>query len=200
MAPLLVGHAWTGAEYWVQVYRTSPGGGSGLAFHFDKDEHALASRGEMRFPLFSTVTYLAENEPGAPWLAPTVVMAQTLQEGVMTPESPERSLVAHPEHNHVLVFPGNLSHGVLDSNNKGTTRQTLLVNWWVGERPEVGITPRIDPLPPPQPAPSPRVLLLASFPLPALPLQQARRDLHVMKKFEEGGPRPLPMSFNKQTL
>jgi hypothetical protein len=90
----------------------------------------------MRFPLFSTVTYLAENEPGAPWLAPTVVMAQTLQEGVMTPESPERSLVAHPEHNHVLVFPGNLSHGVLDSNNKGTTRQTLLVNWWVGERPE----------------------------------------------------------------
>ena len=156
MEPLLRGHAWTGAEYWVQVYRTYPGGGAGLAFHFDKDEHALASRGEMRFPLFSTVTYLAENEPGAPWLAPTVVMAQTLQGGVMTPESPERSLVAHPEHNHVLVFPGNLSHGVLDGNNKGTTRQTLLVNWWVGERPEVGVGPRVHPpLPPSRPVTPP---------------------------------------------
>jgi hypothetical protein len=200
MAPLLAGHAWAGAEYWVQVYRTSPGGGSGLAFHFDKDEHALAARGEMRFPLFSTVTYLAENKPGAPWLAPTVVMAQTLQEGVMTPESPERSLVAHPEHNHVLVFPGNLSHGVLDSNNKGTTRQTLLVNWWVGERPEVGIDPRIDPLPHPPLTPPP---LRECCPKPRFPpslAPAARRDLHVMKKIEEGGPRPLPMSSNKQTL
>jgi len=178
MAPLLEGHAWTGAEYWTQVYRTSPGGGAGLAFHFDKDEHALTSRGEMRFPLFSTVTYLAEHEEGEPWLAPTVVMAQTLENGEMVPKSPERSLVVHPKHDHVLVFPGNLSHGVLDSNNSSTTRQTLLVNWWVGKRPEVRGSPLgILLLPargPSRPTPPRFAAAVAPYPPPPAPQLSVR--------------------------
>ncbi len=33
-------------------------GGRGLAFHFDKDEHAMKERQEMVTPIFSSVLYL----------------------------------------------------------------------------------------------------------------------------------------------
>lgn len=115
-----------------QVYEP----GNGLGFHFDKDERALEERGEMVFPLFSSVVYLTEAQEGRAPLAPTVVMDQALVGGEMSPQRNAGTVLVHPKRDRALLFDGTLAHGVLESVNTTDVRKTLLVNWWK-RRPEV---------------------------------------------------------------
>jgi len=135
---------WSGAEWWAQTYETP---GDGLAFHFDKDEAAMAERGEMRTPLVSCVVYLAEEGEGKPRLGATMVLDQAYdhEAEAAVPETSARCVLVWPSLGNVLVFDGNLAHGVTDSANLEDTRRTLLVNWWA-ERPENVPRPASDVL------------------------------------------------------
>jgi hypothetical protein len=130
---------WAGAEYWAQVYT----GGRGLEFHFDKDEHAMKTRGEMRTPILSSVLYCtgtcsacaAADGGEKSWRdvlqSPTIVTDQHFDEekGVTVPSSPTSSTMVFPKENRYCVFGGSYGHGVLDSGNEDE-RITFLVNWW----------------------------------------------------------------------
>jgi len=127
---------WAGAEYWAQVYT----GGRGLEFHFDKDEHAMKTRGEMRTPILSSVLYCTGTGSTAcgkskSWRdalqSPTIVTDQHFdaEKGVPVPASPTSSTMVFPKENRYCVFGGNCGHGVLDSGNEDE-RITFLVNWW----------------------------------------------------------------------
>ena len=65
-----------------QVYEA----GRGLAFHFDKDEHAMATRQQMLQPAASSVLYLSGSvlEPpmGAVWAPSSVPSAGCRRAGV----------------------------------------------------------------------------------------------------------------------
>ncbi|KAH7619643.1 hypothetical protein Ndes2526B_g06625 [Nannochloris sp. 'desiccata'] len=130
---------WAGAEYWVQMYDA----GRGLAFHFDKDEHAMKEEGRMVNPIFSSVLYLTGggdcgNSPPPPpsssdarVQAPTVVNDQFYNQETHStvPEDPTRSTFIFPRKNSYCLFDGRLGHGVLDTGCK-KERITLLINWW----------------------------------------------------------------------
>lgn len=120
-------HDWAGAEYWVQVYE----GGRGLAFHFDKDEHAMKEEGRMVTPVLSSVLYLTGGGPGESLQAPTVVTDQRFDydEGCAVPDDPTSSTLVFPRANSYCLFDGCLGHGVLDCGRK-EQRATVLVNWW----------------------------------------------------------------------
>ncbi len=122
-------HDWAGAEWWCQVYNTP---GKGLSFHWDKDEHVMASDGAMVHPALSSVLYLnSAAECASPALGATMVMAQRFDAaaGCGMPEPSRHDVLAWPSHNALLVFDGALAHGVLDSASRAV-RRTLLVNWW----------------------------------------------------------------------
>lgn len=118
---------WEGAEYWVQVYE----GGRGLAFHFDKDEHAMESSGVMVNPILSSVLFLTSAENNQPPQAPLVLTDQVFdcELGSPTPTDPTTSTLIFPVENSYCIFDGRLGHGVLDSAVT-SRRVTLLVNWW----------------------------------------------------------------------
>lgn len=117
---------WSGAEYWVQVYEK----GRGLAFHVDKDEHAMKEHGAVVNPCLSSVLYLT-GSPHDPLQAPTVVTDQKYDqdEGCMAPPNPTQSTLVFPATNAYCVFDGRLGHGVLDCGHD-RRRATFLVNWW----------------------------------------------------------------------
>lgn len=117
-----------GAEFWSQVYKV----GEGLAYHFDKDEHALKEEGRMIHPICSSILYLNENsEPSDYKLGATVIMDQRydadLEECV--PDIARRSAIVFPAFNNYCIFDGRLAHGVLDSRSN-KIRKTFLINWW----------------------------------------------------------------------
>lgn len=134
----------TGAEYWVQVYRN----GRGLAFHVDKDEHAMKTRGEMINPVYSSVLYLTGGQ-GKKLQSPTVITDEHYDEETrrMVPvKFPTESCLVFPKANRYVVFDGRAGHGVLDVANDDydnddegdhmeDVRVTFLVNWWK-QRPE----------------------------------------------------------------
>lgn len=106
--------------------------GSGLAFHWDKDEAQLVETGVMRHPLLSSVLYLNDAEEcGPPRLGVTMVTDQTFdaETGEGTPDPCRRTVLAWPTSGALLVFDGALAHGVLDSRSS-VVRRTILVNWW----------------------------------------------------------------------
>jgi len=119
-------HDWSGAEYWVQVYH----GGRGLAFHMDKDEHAMKEQGAIINPCLSSVLYLTGDEDG-PVQSATVVTNQRFdhETGRMAPSDPTTSTLVFPRANTYCVFDGRLGHGVLDCGHDGR-RVTFLINWW----------------------------------------------------------------------
>ena len=122
-----------GAEYWVQVYRN----GRGLAFHVDKDEHAMKTRGEMINPIYSSVLYLTGggndgnggnsgnggngcnngNGQSKQLQSPTVITDERYDHETarMVPvDFPTESCLVFPKANRYLVFDGRAGHGVLD--------------------------------------------------------------------------------------
>ena len=137
LARLLPAGSWSGAEWWCQVYN-SPG--RGLPFHWDKDEAGLTRDGvtSMRHPLLSCVLYLnTADECSREPLGATAVLEQRWcnATAAAVPPTCRESLFVLPRHNRLLVFDGDLSHGVLDADAGGATRRTLLVNWWAGDPP-----------------------------------------------------------------
>lgn len=120
---------WDGAEYWVQVYE----GGRGLAFHFDKDEHAMKQSGVMVNPILSSVLFLtsSSSESSQAPQAPLVLTDQVFDSEIGAPEpaDPMTSTLVFPVENSYCIFDGRLGHGVLDSGLT-SRRVTLLVNWW----------------------------------------------------------------------
>ncbi len=120
------GRVWIGAEYWAQVYK----GGRGLAFHVDKDEHAMKHRREMINPLYSSVLYLTGEEV---LQSPTVITDEHYDEKLqrMVPlDFPTESALVFPKDNRYCLFDGRCGHGVLDVNRDDDVRITFLVNWW----------------------------------------------------------------------
>ena len=145
-------HDWAGAEYWVQVYE----GGRGLAFHFDKDEHAMKEEGRMVTPILSSVLYLTGHDgeinsdsdsdnPAEALQAPTVVTDQRYdyEEGCAVPDNPTSSTLVFPGSNSYCLFDGSLGHGVLDCGRQ-EERATLLVNWWKRKPENVNRVPFLE--------------------------------------------------------
>ena len=132
-----------GAEWWVQV-RT---GGESIGFHYDKDEALASTKGVMKHPAISTVTYLSDIG------APTMILNQTTPDGNREiPDIPEEAYLVYPKSNNHLLFNGNLQHGVISSAASRTSstsikkRVTLLINWWCekpGEPNAIFLTPKI---------------------------------------------------------
>jgi uncharacterized membrane protein YgcG len=125
-ASLEPGQVLQGAEYWTQVYRN----GRGLAFHVDKDEHAMKTRGEMINPVHSSVLYLTGGRDGEVLCrgdklrvhaiqSPTVITDEhyDVHKKRMVPEGfPTESCLVFPKANRYCVFDGRAGHGVLDVN------------------------------------------------------------------------------------
>ena len=100
----------------------------------------MKETGVMRHPLLSCVLYLNDAaECGLPPLGATLVMEQRFdaetQRGV--PEPSRRDVLVWPSPNALLVFDGELAHGVLDSASR-RVRRSLLVNWWREQPRNVG--------------------------------------------------------------
>jgi hypothetical protein len=94
-----------GFEWWVHTRPIQANLGHNL--HFDTDESMLAQEGKVTHPILSSVLYLTgggDDEAGA-----TIVLDQT----------PDSEKVAEscwqciPKNNALMIFPGNLLHGVL---------------------------------------------------------------------------------------
>ncbi len=134
----------TGAEYWTQTYTQ----GRGLAFHVDKDEHAMKTRGEMINPRYSSVLYLTGGEQGGSdgrlrVQSPTVITDEHYDQErrrMVPVDFPTESCLVFPKANRYLVFDGRAGHGVLDLGHQvddkdvdggDDVRMTFLVNWWV---------------------------------------------------------------------
>lgn len=132
-----------GAEYWTQTYAK----GRGLAFHVDKDEHAMRARGEMINPRYSSVFYLTGGERlGSEGRlrvqSPTVITDEHYDQEsrqMVPTDFPTESCLVFPKANRYLVFDGRAGHGVLDLGQQvddgDDVRMTFLVNWW-GRQPE----------------------------------------------------------------
>jgi hypothetical protein len=108
-----------GYEWWVH---TRPVGASlGHNLHFDTDESKLetAADGSISHPFVSSVLYLT----APPVSGATIVFQQT-------PEATENAPFAwssQPVDNSMMVFPGNLLHGVLPCRDAGTSETSAAV-------------------------------------------------------------------------
>ena len=88
--------------------------------HFDTDERTFGST-RLLHPASSCILYL-EGE-----LGPTLITDKTPQ----TPGLGKRGLLAWPQQNRVVSFPGNLLHGVLPAKANGqAVRVSLIMAWW----------------------------------------------------------------------
>lgn len=123
----------TGAEWWIQ-HRTSI---TPQFFHFDTDvgRHSSTVDPIIRCPSLSSIFYLT-NTGG-----PTVVLAQRPttntwfnQLELIPPEATECDIM-YPRINRYMLFRGDMLHGVLPSDDDQEMRTTLLINWWVNEKP-----------------------------------------------------------------
>jgi hypothetical protein len=107
-----------GYEWWVH---TRPVGASlGHNLHFDTDESKLetAADGSISHPFVSSVLYLT----APPVSGATIVFQQT-------PEATDNAPFAwcsQPVDNSLMVFPGNLLHGVLPCRDAGTSEETAI--------------------------------------------------------------------------
>jgi hypothetical protein len=121
-----------GAEWWLsRMYATDVQ----VDFHQDRDERLALSGGPDVHPSFSSVLFLNRVRGGA-----LVVTAEPPCEDnpARSPAGRAWDLVA-PRPNRFVLFPGSLTHGVLDAHNQVPTRrlreparlrQALIINWW----------------------------------------------------------------------
>lgn len=118
-----------GMEWWIGRL----GYGKKLGFHFDRDLALKSKTGESVFPIYASVLYLNDFPT-----SPTIVLDQVLAPDGKTkvPETPEFGMSVPAVHNHYVVFPGTLYHGVVPDPSKPKTedtppdlRMTLLVNY-----------------------------------------------------------------------
>jgi hypothetical protein len=139
-------HAVKGFEWWVH---TRPHGANlGHQLHFDTDEALLEQDGTLESPIAATVTYLTLEQDTVSYGA-TMLFDQTPK----SKTNAEQAYLCFPKSRSLLVFPGDLLHGVLpclssnsndyssdtyndDSSvdNQSATREferlTFMVNFW----------------------------------------------------------------------
>lgn len=109
-----------GVEWWV---RRKPNN-IGHDFHFDKDEHLFNQTKQVVTPQVSSVFYINEGS------GRTLVLNHTPQNNRSASfEQPSEMAVGVAQRNSLLVFPGDLCHGVSVGDNDAL-RITLLMNWW----------------------------------------------------------------------
>eukprot|EP00931_Biecheleriopsis_adriatica_P003923 TRINITY_DN105670_c0_g1_i1.p1 TRINITY_DN105670_c0_g1~~TRINITY_DN105670_c0_g1_i1.p1 ORF type:complete len:452 (+),score=84.66 TRINITY_DN105670_c0_g1_i1:11-1366(+) len=128
-----IASSWLGCEYWVRVQTNR----RGVAIHYDMDVPAK-QRDTIFLPAVSSILYLgSDGEALLP--GPTVILSQrpSYAAGVVShePAVPRRGKFIWPRRGRYAVFPGNLHHGVMPSNDDGR-RVTVLVNWWRDHRPQ----------------------------------------------------------------
>jgi hypothetical protein len=121
-----------GVEWWLS--RMSPLDVR-VDFHQDRDERLALKGGPLRHPRVSSVLFLNQVRGGA--LAVTRALPDE-DNPSLAPDTHDFDLVA-PRPNRFAVFPGHLTHGVLDANNQIPTRRlpgqarrrlTVIYNWW----------------------------------------------------------------------
>ena len=123
-----------GVEWWVQVRRSD--GTPTIRLHWDSDEEHKATSGEHVPPWLGTVTYLGNHG------APTVVFpvaadahgrATRCRDGI-------GAFVSTPREGKHLAFDGRLLHGALHelaaAHEEEYVRVSLLVNLWIGHKPD----------------------------------------------------------------
>jgi hypothetical protein len=115
-----------GGKYWYQ-YR---GQQEDVGFHYDKDEGMASDQMIMRFPMYSTVTYI---EPKG---APTIILNQTIIKNgnVEVPAIPNEAWFVWPKVNKMMVQRGDLNHGATDRLSAkplsgDEKRITFVVSW-----------------------------------------------------------------------
>ena len=115
-----------GGKYWYQ-YR---GQQEDVGFHYDKDEGMASDQMIMRFPMYSTVTYI---EPKG---APTVILNQTIIKNgnIEVPPIPNEGWFVWPKQNKMMVQRGDLNHGATDKLSARPLsgeekRITFVVSW-----------------------------------------------------------------------
>jgi hypothetical protein len=121
-----------GVEWWLsRMYTTDVR----VDFHQDRDEKLALATGRLIHPRVSSVLFLNRVRGGA--LAITEELPEP-ENPSLAPSSLDFSLVA-PRPNRLVLFDGNLTHGVLDANNqvpdgklpgRSRLRLTLVMNWW----------------------------------------------------------------------
>ncbi|MCI0573684.1 MAG: hypothetical protein L0Y66_23355 [Myxococcaceae bacterium] len=121
-----------GVEWWLsRMYATDVR----VDFHQDRDERLALAGGPLRHPRVSTILFLNRVRGGA--LA--VTREPPCEDNPsLAPEKLDLTLVA-PRPNRFAVFRGDLTHGVLDADNRipdrplpgpARLRLTLALNWW----------------------------------------------------------------------
>ena len=131
-----------GAEWWVQHRSLSAPKG----FHFDVDQEQQRRVGALRSPALSSILYLTD--AGGPTLILDQVATICSWSGhvLLSPPEPAEADVIHPLANRFVLFRAACLHGCLPPLGAGCgvegaeaaeqpKRTTLLVNWWIGERP-----------------------------------------------------------------
>ncbi len=97
---------------------------SGHQFHFDSDDEG---NGGVRNPIVSTVVYLSDNDIGGP----TLVTTQKFGDNNI---SDKEGWYFHPKLNRLVVFKGNLLHGVIPGNglplDPSQRRITFMIAYW----------------------------------------------------------------------
>ena len=122
----------TGVEWWFQEQGPED---AAKDYHTDCDVQIKRGHGAQgdvvveRRPLLSSVFYLDD------FGGPTVVFGQTEPESGarLSPRLPRSAVASFPHPNQLLVFRGDLFHGVLATTQPNPTersRFTLLLNWW----------------------------------------------------------------------
>jgi hypothetical protein len=132
-----------GFEWWAH---TRPHGANlGHQLHFDTDEALLEQDGTVKTPIAATVTYLTLDEDQVSYGA-TLLFDQTPQ----SKTNAEQAYICYPQSRSLLVFPGDLLHGVLpctspqhvdeykriDNDDSSSSagrefqRLTFMVNFW----------------------------------------------------------------------
>ena len=86
-----------GAEWWVQV----KGPRDSIGFHYDKDEGEASTKGVMKHPLLSTITYLTDNG------SPTVIFNMTTDGNFDAPTIPTTAYISFPKRNRHTIFRCN---------------------------------------------------------------------------------------------
>lgn len=121
-----------GVEWWLsRMYTTDVR----VDFHQDRDEKLALATGRLIHPRISSVLFLNRVRGGS--LAITEELPEP-ENPSLAPSSLDFALVA-PRPNRLVLFDGNLTHGVLDANNqvpegklpgRSRLRLTLPMNWW----------------------------------------------------------------------
>lgn len=124
---------WQGVEWWIQDRYVA----DSKEYHLDTAITWCSENGWTVlekcpfYPTIASIVYI--DDIGGP----TVVFNQTMTSSGIYPYLPEEIWLSYPHKNKMMLFNGNLLHGVLNSiseTNGDKRRRTLLINYWKGDK------------------------------------------------------------------